>query len=75
MPAGITDGQLRQLTEIALDELGRGAAFTDDSYAAAFARARGEDEKSDPRWHRIALIRPVPGSKQILWRDFDAVTT
>jgi hypothetical protein len=74
-PAGINDAQLRQLAEIALDELDPGAAYTDDTYASALEWARGVDEASDPRWYGIALLRPVPGSNQTLWRDFDAVTT
>jgi hypothetical protein len=73
-PAGINDTQLRQLADIALDELDPGAAYTDDTYAAALDWARGVDKASDPGWHGIALVRPVPGSNQSLWRDFDAVT-
>jgi TPR repeat protein len=75
MPAGINDAQLRQLAEITLDELDPGAAFTDDSYADALAWACGLDPASDARWRGIALVRPVPGSKETRWRDFDAVTT
>jgi hypothetical protein len=77
MPAGINDAQLRQLAEIALDQIDQGAAYTEDTYdyAAALEWAKGRDAASEPRWHGIALLRPVPGSKETLWRDFDAVTS
>jgi TPR repeat protein len=75
MPAGLDDAQLRKLAEIALDELDPGAAFTQDTYAVALRWAKGRDPASDPRWHGIALLRPVPESRETLWRDFDAVTT
>ncbi len=66
---------LRQLAEISLDELDPGRAFTDDTYTTALEWAKGRGATSDQRWHGIALLRFVPGSKETLWRDFDAVTT
>jgi hypothetical protein len=75
MPAGINDAQLRQLAELARDELDDGAAFTKDTYRKALEWAKGRDAASEPRWHGIALLRPVPGTKETLWRDYDAVTT
>jgi TPR repeat protein len=74
MPVGMCPGQLRELAEIELDELGHGQTFTDTSYQSALEWAKGEDPDSDPKFKGIALLRPVLGSRGALWRDFDAIT-
>jgi tetratricopeptide (TPR) repeat protein len=75
MPAGITTEQLRGLARIELRALDPNVHFSEETFHEGldWATAKG-DSKAHPRWEGIALVRPMPETDPVRWRDFDAIT-